>query len=452
MIRLLLLAVLMRSVFAGISEDMNQFFDRMGYSSNVSGGGAFSDQSAGYYTGGSIVARTQARNTQLATVQLPHYRAGCGGIDLFTGGFSFIKSQELIQALRGVGSNMASYAFMLGLQTMSPQIYNTLNELNAIAQKINAMNINSCETASTLLGGVWPKSDMASAHLCKSMGSSLGMFSDHADARHGCGVGGKRERALDRKGDQESFKRILVGEYNVAWQAIQENAFLKADPRLAELFMTLSGTIISAKNGNSYSLQSLPSKADSPPLMTALLDGGSTALYKCRDELKCLDVKEQNATIPASHAFRAKVSQTLRTLVEKIYEDQALTDSEKAFLNTTKLPVYKILNVLTAFKRGSAPVDVQEYVDVIALDMVCQYILDVLDLLHDNLAQLKQAQVDDHHITQMQQGLHQARSRIIEKRASVFQQLQTLLSMIQKTQNLERHLHRTFTLVNESES
>jgi len=38
--------------------------------------------------------------------------------------------------MRNIGSSAASYAFMLAIQTVSPQIYNIMNELNNIATMI----------------------------------------------------------------------------------------------------------------------------------------------------------------------------------------------------------------------------------------------------------------------------------------------------------------------------
>src|SRR5262249_40906827 len=149
---------------------------------------------------GSLVTRNAVRNAQPATVQMPGFRAGCGGIDLWTGGFSHISASQIIDMLRNIGSSASSYAFMLAVQTVSPQIYNILNELNALATKINQTNINSCEAAATMLGGLWPKSDQASKHLCQAMGSNLGSFSDWAAARQGCGAKGDRERVLGSKG------------------------------------------------------------------------------------------------------------------------------------------------------------------------------------------------------------------------------------------------------------
>ena len=127
---------------ASIEADLKDFFESAGMHSNLNSPGVYQDQAAGYYTGGSFVARNAVKSAQLATVQMPGYRAGCGGIDAWAGGFSHISGQELVNMLRSVGSSAASYAFLLSLQTVSPQIYNIMNELNALATKANHLNIN----------------------------------------------------------------------------------------------------------------------------------------------------------------------------------------------------------------------------------------------------------------------------------------------------------------------
>jgi conjugative transfer pilus assembly protein TraH len=69
----------------GIGEDLMGFFKSASMASNVTTPGTYQDQTAGFYTGGSIVTRNGVRNAQVATVQMPGFRAGCGGIDLWMG-------------------------------------------------------------------------------------------------------------------------------------------------------------------------------------------------------------------------------------------------------------------------------------------------------------------------------------------------------------------------------
>jgi conjugative transfer pilus assembly protein TraH len=432
--------ILVEPVQADISSDLMAFFMRAGMASNVTSGGAYKDQTAGYYTGGSMSVRNQVRSAQVATLQMPGYRAGCGGIDLWAGGFSHISAEDLVRVLRNIGSTAASYAFMLAVQTVSPQIYNIMNELNALATQINQTNINSCEAAATMLGGVWPKTDQSSKHLCQAMGTNLGQFSDWSAARQGCGAKGDRNSVLTRRREDSPYKDMFVGEFNLVWKAIQANAFLSRDKQLAQLFMTLVGSLIVRRNGDAYEVITLPAFVDRDDVLSSLLTGGNAPMYECRDEA-CLapDLKEVN--LPETHALLRKTHLILESLINKIYDDTEPTQEEKDFLNSTRLPVYKMLNVTTAYRRGYAPVDVHQYADLIAVDILYRYVLEVIDIVHDSVVQLRSVQVDEAHMERFLQQLRQARERITQRRQSAYQQMDSTLSFIQATQLIEKQLH-----------
>lgn len=80
---------------ADVGKSMNEFWKGMGGISNYNGAGAYEGQSAGYYTLGSMHARIPVQNTQITSIQLPSIKAGCGGINQFNGGFSFLNSTEI---------------------------------------------------------------------------------------------------------------------------------------------------------------------------------------------------------------------------------------------------------------------------------------------------------------------------------------------------------------------
>ncbi|MBL4707621.1 MAG: conjugal transfer protein TraH [Flavobacteriales bacterium] len=425
---------------ADMASDMKGFFNSMGVSSNVSKGGSFNDQAGGYYTGGSLTTRTGSRTAQLATVQMPGYRAGCGGIDAWLGGFSHISKAELVGMLKNIGSSAASYAFMLAVQSTAPQIANIMNELNSLATTINNMNINSCEAAATMVGSVWPKADQASDHLCKTMGTNLGAFSDFAAARHGCGAGGKRGDTLSRRGSDGRYKDMLVGDFNLAWAAIQKNAFLKSDTKLAEAFMTIVGSIIVHGGDEGQHVQVIPAMAGQGNLIGTMLNGGKTKVYACDSEA-CLKPRLKDSTISGDKGLLRHVQDVLKSLVDKIYDDTPISESELAFLNSTSLPIYKMLNVMTAFSKGASSKKVVSYGELIAMDLVMQYVLQVIDIVKINVSQLRAVQVNDTDITQYLNGLSQTRRMIIERRHSAYQQMDSTLNMIKTTQIMEKQIH-----------
>lgn len=442
--------------FAGMQSDLQGFFESMGYASNVTASGSFKDQTGGYYTGGSVFARAPARNAQLANIQLPNFRGGCGGIDLFTGGFSFINSQALIGMLRAIASNASSYVFNLALQTITPQIYNTVNELNRLAQEVNNMSINSCETAAIAVAGAWPKTDASSRLLCNAMGTGSNVFKDWAESRQGCGAEGRRESINSNKSGQ--FKDVLGDEYNVAWKAIQKNGFLAQDRELAEFFMSVSGSIISKKiaSGNERSDAQfqkfhLSSLANNQELLKALVLGGVPAeIYVCDDpdENKCFNPGKKQITIAPEKALLAKVEGLLQSMATKIKTDEEISKEEMGLVRSTMIPIFKILAVQAAFKADSSNISVTEFSEAIAHDMLLQYLDQVLEIISDSLRNLEKAQIDDSVISAYKHDIVQARAQILERRNGAFQQLQTTLSIIERTKQIEQQLHSMFVSMN----
>ena len=201
----------------------------------------YKSQAAGYYTGGGgMVLRSPIKSTYPLNIQLPKIEAGCGGIDIYTGGFSFIDSKQLVETLQAIASNAAGYAFLLGLESVSPTITNSVRQLQSWANQINGIGINSCETAARLVGSVWPAQDMARQHVCRTFGKTT--FRDYNDARQKCSstAGAK----------QVNNELPYEGEYNIAWEALMTQPFFKnhANKELAEMYMTLVGTFIFKEN------------------------------------------------------------------------------------------------------------------------------------------------------------------------------------------------------------
>ncbi len=411
----------------------------------MSRAGSYEDQTAGYYTGGNLFARNQVHSSQLATIQLPDYRMGCGGIDMFMGAFSHISSAQLIEALKAIGSNMGSYALLLAIETMSPQVKNILTELNDLVQKINQSNINSCELAATTLGAVWPQSEVSKRHLCKMIGTDkkYGGFSDYSAARQGCGAGNKLEHVITAGESDPRFKSMLGTEFNLAWKALQENAFLRSDAKLAEFFMSLSGTIISKKEDNgTYSIRAKASLADRDSLLSALLHGGEVTIYRCADShgTKCLDLRENTLRIDVQNSLLERVKTMLVSIQNKIYEDSPLSKEEIAFLNSTRLPFYKIINVSTAYRRGGSPVDIIDYAELGAVDILFHYLSEILDVINESVDHIRLSQVDDAEINRFQKSLNLSRQRVIERRMGSFKQIEQVINIVRKTELLERNL------------
>lgn len=449
------LFVISFNVFGGIGGDLQAFFEKMGSTVNVNRGGAYQSQRAGYYSGGGIRVRNNVKNYQIASIQLPSIRAGCGGIDMFMGAFSFIKSEQLVEALRSIGSNAASYAFMLALKTITPMIQSLLGDLFQELNFLNQASINSCEIAANLVDGLWLKADLADRQACTSLYAKDGQDDDWSWAKYKCGFNNRGQTSLydtvSGKDGKAAYKNMLVDQFNVAWEVIKKNSYLSADKQLAELCMTLTGTIVASRNGEDREVRTYIGKADHDETLNALFSGGSAKIYTCKGEFgtygKCLNIEQKEVTIGDS-GIEHKVRKMLDEIVRKVEQDVRLSDNEIKFIETTKLPIFKLINVLAAYKR--AELDLKDYVDIISVDFVYYYISEILDVVLAESANLKNVQVKDEDISTFIKNVQRAKKAIRSKRMSLYQEMTGRLKMIEDAKIYEQKLDIYFDNVRDS--
>jgi len=450
----LLLALLLFAspLSANMEKNLESAFKALGMPNNVTKAGGYLDQTGGFYTGGSIFARSKANNAELFSLQMPHYRAGCGGIDLFLGGFSFISVDEFTELLRSIGSNASGYAFHLALATVTPQIKSVLDGLLDTVRDMTNQSINSCEAGATLLAGAWPQSDASTQVLCQAIGSSFGKASDWVSNRQKCGAKGERDKINAEKDKVPGFQDILGDEFNLTWKALKKNAFLTSDDDLAAFFMTLSGTIISKKikgeKEKQYThVRHYPSKTSDQDLITALIEGNAEAkVYKCDvdKENKCLNPSLISVTL-GKKALSQKVGALLGSIQTKLWNDtEELTPEERAFINSTLIPILKIMAVEMAFKKGGPPISVLSYQAAIAHDILLQYLDEVMELVWTSLTQLKEVQISDEMIEKFRVDITASRQRLFAERTKMFEQISLTLEAIERTHQIEMKLQNAF--------
>lgn len=389
---------------ADMQQDMNDFFDSVNLV-NVTSPGVYEGQSAQYYTGGSLFWRVPQRNYNLANIQWPRARAGCGGIDLFAGGFSFINRAELVNMLRNIGSAAVSYSFMLALRTLTPQIASTIEQLQEWAQRFNLGNINSCEAARGLIGAGLEQAGVQTAACIIERVESQG--ESWAEARIACGTGGRRSESLNRLAANPNLEH-LAQEGNVAWRALMRNDFFRSDLGLAEAVMNLSGTVIAQRQNRNaedspleYRLvPSLLQDQRGELLIRLLLEGSATDsvdVYSCAAPPPglaanaggaCTSLVQGSLQVPPARALRGRVQQLLRQISANIRSDTPLTTPQQALLENVTLPVHTYLTVRTAFLFNAADLDLDRYATLIARDLLLTYLRDLLGKLSASAASL----------------------------------------------------------------
>ncbi len=164
---------------------------------------------------------------------------------------------------------------------------NTIRQLQSWANTINGLGINSCETAASSGWFSMAKKRNGQPTYLQNGWNHDGIFSDHIKGRHGCSESQKSNAKLV-KNASNSNPSLLVGEYNLAWKAIQQQNFFSSRKDLAELFMSVTGTVVVKSENGKEVIKYYPSKVQNASLLKILLEGGTGTIYKCKDANQCL--------------------------------------------------------------------------------------------------------------------------------------------------------------------
>ena len=368
------------TAWASVDSDLHDFFNGLGYQSNVTTPTAFQDQAAGYYTGGSLFLRNQVKNYQLVSVELPSYTGGCSGIDTYLGSFSVMNSSEFIKMMKNILSSGGAYAFDLALTTTLPQERSVKDALQRYLTLINNANINSCNTAEDLVGGLWPKTQSSQQQICRDVSSHNGLFTDWAEARQGCGTGGQFDKGI---GDGGARKNEVIVNKNLVWDALQSNGFSANDRELAEFLMSLSGTIIFKEDGHGTQKTVTPSLANNQNTIKALLNGGTATLLRCDEVTKCLQPVESSVTISKENGLVSQVVLMIAQLNAEVASDSGqLSQATRGFLEMTPVPVLKYITNSLSLGKSINP---NAYSDIIAVSLLNQYLSENIRLVQSAL-------------------------------------------------------------------
>ena len=80
-------------------------------------------------------------------------------------------------------------------------------------------------------------------------------------------------------------------------------------------------------------------------------------------------------------ALKNRVANLLSQISKKIIADEPLSNQEIGLIQSTRIPIYKILNVQAAYQKDPNILDVESYADMIATDIFFQYLQENLELV-----------------------------------------------------------------------
>ncbi|WP_037586018.1 conjugal transfer protein TraH [Stenoxybacter acetivorans] len=365
-----LFLIIPANVHAGIENDMADMFNSMGVEGNYTEGGAFHGQAGSLYTGGSLSVRAPVSHLNPVNVQPPSISAGCGGIDFFAGGFSFVNKEQFIAFTRNLGNNAAGVAFELALKALDPMIQDAIGEIRNVADMINQGNMNSCQAARQVVGGVMGKIAEGMTSGCKA--EVVGNGSEEAGAAPWyCQSAARLKKAADEARGSGSPQDVIdITGGNLAYEAIKRfggNRIENFSEEEIDLMISLSGTAvffpIKEKSGKEGDVTT-DHKVYEPTIkkVTELLDNQNLEIknagtdqetatitlniLQCRDgtdKLREVCAVNQNTRI---FSIRHKIKRLLKKLVDNIIQDAEWNAAQREemvkLVNHTSMPILRM--------------------------------------------------------------------------------------------------------------
>lgn len=301
---------------------------------NVTRPGAYASASRGGFYGGSMIIKSRIKNPNLISFVPPSFNAGCNGISIFGGSFSFINSDQLIALFKAVASNAAGYAFQLALSNACQDCAAWIETLQKKIMKLNSMFRNSCELAQGLVtdapGTMKKKFDEMASIFNMSDGATEDAAAAHNDS----------DPIGTAKSSNPARYKKMIG--NITYKAMLRRGFgtgavfLGGDRQFLETMMAYTGYIIvedavddpdHTDAGKTNPIRSGPGGLNT---LKTLIEGGELHRYKCDDLEQCLHPTDVKTTYGG---LAQAVQSDLYTIIDRFASNSGtLTARQKAIV------------------------------------------------------------------------------------------------------------------------
>lgn len=343
--------------------------------------GAYDAQTRGFAVGGSLSARASTETVQPFTFKSPYIKAGCEGIDIFAGAFSWVNADQFVETLKAVGQNAVGYAFNLGLEVVCPVCVSTLKSLMNFMNQINKMSSDSCTAAKALVNGGLAAAFDLSLSSCSSNPNAA--WGDRVSGWINCAGGSEADVVSQLKtmwGDvapwtQNSPPSDATTGVDITRIALEGQDLTDEEKQYA---LSVIGTINLEnvkKSDDSFEPKCVTYKG--PLTLTELIHGGNVKLLDCADGSladgeQCHNYYEKDTTIVGLKDLAKSKLTSIYNKLKGSASGRVLSDDEKTFINRSpSVNVYSAMNSLAQMgssNEAAATAAIEQYASAIAID------------------------------------------------------------------------------------
>ena len=373
-----------------------------GTMSNSTSSAIVKEQSAGHYIGGSAVIKAPA-NPPLRPIRAraPSCKLGgmpCGAqFEIMGGALSLIKGQELINYLKDLPANAATYGGMMAIKTLCPQCQDLLEYLDAKADELNSISFDHCKMNQALIDPLFPKEHAKKVALKQSDMLLKGEGQDQGSIQ-------KESKKGDLGQLHQELESQLGENYNIVWKALEKKLQgTGSDNEFKELLMSISGTIIGTTDAEGkFSLRHVKSLINKDMIREFIgFDGISedkVKLLSCDETTKCLDPKPKPQDISQGAFFFTRVKDIMTGIITKIQNDnEAFTKEEETFIALSSDQIIpRIEHDLALYSKPQSIINNQRiFIEALAFDVVTNYLQELLVSAQEAVGELSHSQISD---------------------------------------------------------
>jgi conjugative transfer pilus assembly protein TraH len=329
---------------------VGEWFDQ---STSVSSGG-YQNQQRGFYSAGGFSGRYRMTNDFLVTASPPRLEVGCGGIDVFGGGLSYLDPEYVVEKFERIIQAAPAFAFDLAMTQYCQVCKDSMNTLTAITDQLNSIQVNDCRMSKRLVQAVAEDKNVAKElwaeaagnfSLTEALRKNSQDFQDNVRTSNGAAPDDTQATLQDCP---DLFKRIFVN------GSVMQNA--AAEAGLAAFAPVMRGLIGDARvtYNSAQRLYQVETFSFCP----------SNSLVQ-PDSFVTGTVDQMSATGACSASGMAPVIDTVFDQLTNISTKlrtpggaAALTPEERAFVNRSAFPLLTLLSNAAAQGNSEAMVEI----------------------------------------------------------------------------------------------
>lgn len=354
--------------------------------------GYYQTQTRGIYSLGSSSIRFKEMPGTITPFHVtpPRFNVGCGGIDQTMGAFSYFNPEFLIEKLKAIGAAAPAFVYQMAFSALCKDCQNIMNELEKIANMVNGMNFDTCNAiqAAQELGsrvGEAMNNNIMGGDSDGWLGQQLKTGTEKLES---WGNNLKSTLGLDDS-KKKDLMDMLVLEGSLIDLAVIKGIsdsskleILGRDPNndylLLSAFRAIVGDVIGEKDSkgdpNSFSV---PSASTGSDLFTVLYKGGDLQ-YTSYDKT----TKKLKGTAEATYKWegtKTYITNKLKAIFIKMKAKEALDATDKQFLASLPIPVYRFLNVSVMTNADQAEFDlVSGQISILQTKQIIAYLTKVV--------------------------------------------------------------------------